>query len=137
MSLDRNEFMDILFMAKHMASSDGEMHPMEKKVLYALFKAIGVNHDELENIKSKTSIEQSINALVSHEAKQILIDVLVLVASADNKFEEEERQLIVKVMRKLGMDPQAHPYFSEGNALNVEKIRSNVKLIIGRVKKLV
>ncbi len=134
--MERAEFLDILFLAKHMAAADGELHPMEKKVLFALFKAVGVNNAELEAIKQKVSLEEAILGLQSEEAKQILIDVLVLVASADNIFEDEEQEYITKVMHRLGMDPETHPYFASEEGLDLEEVRSSVRLIINNLKDL-
>ncbi|MBF0286201.1 MAG: TerB family tellurite resistance protein [SAR324 cluster bacterium] len=134
--MEREEFLDILFLAKHMAAADGELHPMEKKVLFALFKAIGVNNEELETIRQKLSLEDAIEGLKSEEGKQILIDVLVLVASADNIFEDEEREYITKVMHRLDMNPETHPYFASEDGLDLEEVRSSVRLIINNLKDL-
>jgi uncharacterized tellurite resistance protein B-like protein len=40
--MDRKEFLDILSIMNHMAHADGQMHPAEKKVLIAVFKAAKV-----------------------------------------------------------------------------------------------
>ncbi len=136
MSLARQEFLDILILARHMAGADGELHPMEKKVLHALFKAMDITPEESSAMRSNLSVSKAIRDLKSEEAKNVLIDVLVLVASADGKFEEDERIFISKVMHRFGIEPEGHPYFREGGELNVEEIRSNVRVIIENIKEL-
>ncbi|MBF0280256.1 MAG: TerB family tellurite resistance protein [SAR324 cluster bacterium] len=136
MGIEREELLDILFLAKQMAGADRSLHPMEKKVLFALFKSVGINQEELETIKHISSPEEAIAGLASEEAKQILIDILVLVASADNEFEEEEQTFITNVMKQLGMSPEEHPYFATEDGLDLEEIRSSVRLIIGNLKDL-
>lgn len=136
MGIARDELLNILYLAKQLASADHGLHPMEKKVLLALFKSVGVNQEELETMKLIASMDKAIAGLQSAEGKQILIDILVLVASADNEFEEEEKIFITKVMRQLGMNPDEHPYFASEDGLNLEEIRGSVKLIIGNLKDL-
>ena len=136
MGLARDEFLDILFLARHMASADGEFHPMEKKVLVALFKAMGVSPQEAESIRNKSSLETAIQDLQSEASKQILVDVLILVASADGIFDDDERTFIRRVMQRLHMPTDKHPYLKEGEQPDIENIRHNVRIIIENIRDL-
>lgn len=136
MDLNREEFLDILMLARHMAMADGEMHPNEKKVLVALFNSIGVTPEEQEKLRSKSSIGALMKEVQSEEARLALVDVLALVAGADGKFEDEEKHFIFRVMKKLNMDPNDHPYFEGGTNLDMKKIRSNINAIINKIKQL-
>lgn len=132
-SMTREQFKTILVMAKHMASSDQEFHPMEKKVLMAMFKAMDITHEEQNTMKT-VSLKDAIKSIVSDEAKNTLIDVLILMASADGKFEENEQEFIYKVMSHLHMDPSKHAYFKKDGALDLANVRHNVKNIMSKIK---
>ena len=54
-------------------------------------------------------------------------------AGADGVLDKEEELLIKKVMKKIGLNPEKHPYFSNGAKLNIELVRSNAKKIITKV----
>ena len=40
---------------------------------------------------------------------------------------EEEEELIKKVMKRLGISPEEHPYFKDGEGLDITLVRSNAK----------
>ena len=56
MSVNRQEYLDIISIVSHLARSDGDIADSEKKVLMTLFKAIGVTKEEQAAMKAKTSI---------------------------------------------------------------------------------
>ena len=134
MALSRDEFLDILTIVNYLAHSDGEMHPAEKKVLIATFRAGAVTPEEQGKMKGKSSLEEMLQEVKSDEAKQTLIDLLALVASADGHFDEEERVVTVKVMRKLGMDLEAYRFFKEGQDLDIASVRASVMEILSEIK---
>ncbi len=134
MALSRDEFIDILTIVNYLAHSDGDMHPAEKKVLIATFKAGSITPDEQAKMKGKSSLEEMLQEISSDDAKQTLIDLLALVASADGKFEEEERVVMVKVMKKLGMAPDDYRFFKEGQELDVPAVRAAVMEILSEIK---
>ena len=70
--MERNEFLDILTILNHLAHADGEMHPSEKKVLIALFRAAKVTPEEQEQIRRHTSLEEMMEEINSDEAKKAL-----------------------------------------------------------------
>ena len=135
MSVQRQEFLDIISIVSHLALSDGEMAPPEKKILFTLFKQIHVTKEEQIQMKKKTSLEQMMKEITSDVAKNALIDTLALVAGADGKFEKEEKIFIMRIMKRLEMDPHNHPYFKDGNKLDIHTVRTNVRSIIENVKK--
>ena len=61
--MDRKEFLDILSIMNHMAHADGQMHPAEKKVLIAVFKAAKVTPEEQKLIQGRSSLEEMIGPL--------------------------------------------------------------------------
>ena len=104
MSVNRQEYLDIISIVSHLARSDGDVADSEKKVLMTLFKAIGVTKEEQATMKAKTSIGALLEEIQSDEAKSALVDTLALVAGADGVFEDEERAFITKVMTRIGME---------------------------------
>jgi tellurite resistance protein len=134
MSVNRQEYLDIISIVSHLARSDGDVADSEKKVLMTLFKAIGVTKEEQAAMKAKTSIGSLLEEIQSDEAKSALVDTLALVAGADGVFEEEERTFITKVMKRIGMEPSEHLYFQDGGNLDIKTVRANVKQILESLK---
>ena len=128
--MDRKEFLDILSIMNHMAHADGQMHPAEKKVLIAVFKAAKVTPEEQELIRGRSSLEEMIREIKTDDAKTGLVDMMALVAGADGVFEEEEKLLIKKVMKRVGINPEEHTYFQDENNLDIALVRSNAKKIL-------
>ena len=128
--MDRKEFLDILSIMNHMAHADGQMHPAEKKVLIAVFKAAKVTPEEQKLIQGHSSLEEMIGEIKTDDAKTGLVDMMALVAGADGVFEEEEKLLIKKVMKRVGITPEEHTYFQDENNLDIALVRSNAKKIL-------
>ena len=128
--MDRKEFLDILSIMNHMAHADGQMHPAEKKVLIAVFKAAKVTPEEQKLIQGHSSLEEMIREIKTDAAKTGLVDMMALVAGADGVFEEEEKLLIKKVMKRVGITPEEHTYFQDENNLDIALVRSNAKKIL-------
>ena len=128
--MDRKEFLDILSIMNHMAHADGQMHPAEKKVLIAVFKAAKVTPEEQKLIQGLSSLEEMIREIKTDDAKTGLVDMMALVAGADGVFEEEEKLLIKKVMKRVGITPEEHTYFQDENNLDIALVRSNAKKIL-------
>ena len=128
--MDRKEFLDILSIMNHMAHADGQMHPAEKKVLIAVFKAAKVTPEEQKLIHGRSSLEEMIGEIKTDDAKTGLVDMMALVAGADGVFEEEEKLLIKKVMKRVGITPEKHTYFQDENNLDIPMVRSNAKKIL-------
>ena len=128
--MDRKEFLDILSIMNHMAHADGQMHPAEKKVLIAVFKAAKVTPEEQKLIQDRSSLEEMIREIKTDDAKTGLVDMMALVAGADGVFEEEEKLLIKKVMKRVGITPEEHTYFQDENNLDIALVRSNAKKIL-------
>ena len=131
--MDRKEFLDILSIMNHMAHADGQMHPAEKKVLIAVFKAAKVTPEEQKLIQDRSSLEEMIGEIKTDDAKTGLVDMMALVAGADGVFEEEEKLLIKKVMKRVGITPEGHTYFQDENNLDIALVRSNAKKILQNI----
>ena len=131
--MDRKEFLDILSIMNHMAHADGQMHPAEKKVLIAVFKAAKVTPEEQKLIQGRPSLEEMIDEIKTDDAKTGLVDMMALVAGADGVFEEEEKLLIKKVMKRVGITPEEHTYFQDENNLDIALVRSNAKKILQNI----
>ncbi len=128
--MERKEFLDILSIMNHMAHADGQMHPAEKKVLIAVFKAAKVTGEEQELIRGRSSLEELIQEIKTDDAKTGLVDMMALVAGADGVFEDEEKLLIKKVMKRVGIKPEEHTYFKDDTNLDIAMVRSNAKKIL-------
>ena len=131
--MHRKEFLDILSIMNHMAHADGQMHPAEKKVLIAVFKAAKVTPEEQKLIQGRSSLEEMIREIKTDDAKTGLVDMMALVAGADGVFEEEEKLLIKKVMKRVGITPEEHTYFQDENNVDIALVLSNAKKILHNI----
>jgi len=134
MSISREELIDILTVVSFLVHAEREIHQSEKKVLFATFKAVGITPEEQEKMKSNTSLDEMLKNIQSNEAKHALVELMALVAAADGVFEEEERVIIKKIMRRLNLADD-HPYFDDDN-LDVKSVRANVGKILNSFKSL-
>jgi tellurite resistance protein len=117
-----------------LAHAEREMHVAEKKVLIATFKAVAITPEEQLQMKANTSLEEMLKHIQSEEAKHALVELMALVAASDGVFEDEERVIIKKIMKRIGVEDD-HPYFDDNN-LDVPSVRANVGKILNSFKEL-
>ena len=134
MSISRDELVNVLTVVSFLAHAEREMHAAEKKVLIAAFKAASITPEEQEQMKANTSLGEMLEHIQSVEAKHALVELMALVAASDSEFEDEERVIIKKIMKRIDVADD-HPYFDDNN-LNVPSVRANVWKILDSFKTL-
>ena len=134
MPISRDELVNVLTVVSFLAHAEREMHVAEKKVLIAIFKAVAITPEEQEQMKANTSLEEMLKHIQSKEAKHALVELMALVAASDGVFEDEERVIIQKIMKRIGVADD-HPYFDNNN-LDVPSVRANVGKILNSFKDL-
>ena len=134
MSISRDELVNVLTVVSFLAHAEREMHAAEKKVLIAAFKAASITPEEQEQMKANTALEEMLEHIQSVEAKHALVELMALVAASDSEFEDEERVIIKKIMKRIDVTDD-HPYFDDNN-LNVPSVRANVWKILDSFKTL-
>ena len=134
MAISRDQLVNILTVVNFLAHAEREMHAAEKKVLIATFKAVAITPEEQEQMKANTSLEEMLKHIQSKEAKHALVELMALVAASDGVFEDEERVIIQKIMKRIGVADD-HPYFDNNN-LDVPSVRANVGKILNSFKDL-
>ena len=132
MSISRDELINILSVVSFLGHYESEMNASEKKVLMAIFKAASVTHEEHEKMKSNHSLDGMLNQLHSDDAKHTLVELMALVAGADGVLKDEERTIIKKIMKRVGVTDD-HPYFDDDN-LDIANVRANVGKILSSLK---
>ena len=132
MSISRDELINILSVVSFLGHYEREMNAAEKKVLMAIFKAASVTHEEHEKMKSNHSLDGMLNQLQSDDAKHTLVELMTLVAVADGVLQDEERTIIKKIMKRVGVTDD-HPYFDDDN-LDIANVRANVGKILSSLK---
>ena len=108
MSLSRDELINILSVVSFLGHYEREMHAAEKKVLMAIFKAASVTHEEHEKMKSSHSLDGMLKQLQSVDAKHTLVELMALVAGADGVLKDEEKTIIKKIMKRIGVTDDHH-----------------------------
>lgn len=134
MSLSRDELINILSVVSFLGHYEREMHAAEKKVLMAIFKAASVTHEEHEKMKSSHSLDGMLKKIQSVDAKHTLVELMALVAGADGVLKDEEKTIIKKIMKRIGVTDD-HPYFDDDN-LDVVNVRANVGKILNSLKNI-
>jgi len=134
MSISRDELVNVLSVVSFLAHAEREMHVAEKKVLIAAFNAVAITPEEQEQMKANTSLEEMLKHIQSPEAKHALVELMALVAASDGVFEDEERVIIRKIMKRINVHDD-HPYF-EDDSLDVPSVRANVGKILNSFKEL-
>ena len=134
MSISRDELINILSVVSFLGHYEREMHSAEKKVLMAIFKAASVTHEEHEKMKSSHSLDGMLKQLQSVDAKHTLVELMALVAGADGVLKDEEKTIIKKIMKRIGVTDD-HPYFDDDN-LDVVNVRANVGEILNSLKNI-
>ena len=134
MPISRVELINILTVVNFLAHAEREMHATEKKVLIATFKAAAITPEEQEQMKATTSLEEMLKHIESTEAKHALVELMALVAASDGVFQDEERVIIQKIMKRINVADD-HPYFDDDN-LDVPSVRANVGKILNSFKDL-
>jgi tellurite resistance protein len=134
MAISRDELINVLTVVSFLAHAEREMHVAEKKVLIATFKAFAITPEEQVQMKANTSLEEMLKHIQSAEAKHTLVELMALVAASDGVFEDEERVIIQKIMKRIGVEDD-HPYFDDNN-LDVPSVRANVGKILNSFKEL-
>ena len=134
MSISRDELVNIFSVVSFLAHAERDVHVAEKKVLIAVFKAAGITQEEQEKMKSNTSLEEMLKHIQSVETKHTLVELMALVAASDGVFKDEERVIIKKIMKRIGVADD-HPYFDDNN-LDVPTVRANVGKILNSIKTL-
>ena len=132
MSISRDELINVLSVVSFLGHYEREMNAAEKKVLMAIFKAASVTHEEHEKMKSNHSLDGMLNQLQSDDAKHTLVELMALVAGADGVLQDEERTIIKKIMKRVGVTDD-HPYFDDDN-LDIANVRANVGKILSSLK---
>ena len=128
MPISREELVNVLSVVSFLAHAEREMHIAEKKVLIATFKAVAITHEEQLQMRANTSLQELLKHIQSPEAKHALVELMALVAASDGVFEDEERIIIKKIMKRIGVEDD-HPYFDDDN-LDVPSVRANVGKIL-------
>ncbi len=134
MTISRDELVNVLTVVNFLAHAEREMHAAEKKVLIAVFKAAAITPEEQKQMKENTSLEEMLKHIQSVEAKHALVELMALVAASDGVFEDEERVIIKKIMKRIGVADD-HPYFDDNN-LDIPSVRANVGKILNSFKTL-
>ena len=134
MSISRDELVNIFTVVSFLAHADKDVHVAEKKVLIAVFKAAGISQEEQNKMKTNTSLEEMLKHIQSVEAKHTLVELMALVAASDGKFEDEERVIIKKIMKRIGVTDD-HPYFDDNN-LDLPTVHANVGKILNSINTL-
>ena len=123
----KEDLLNILYIARYLASADKEYDPAERQAFQKIVGALGISPGELkETLSQNKPIQLAIKQLHNPEAAQLLTDILLVIASADGKLDSQEKKFLSKVMGQLGIDTSKHPFFQEGEVKEVASIAENM-----------
>ena len=133
MSEPKNDLLDILFLARVLASADGDFASTEKEFFKKLIDAFGLTADDMKSYDHTIPIKEVITRFESLEAKKLLVDVLMVLASSDGDFDDKEQKFIKKAMNMIDLKPSDYPVFKFGEE-EVHKIFSHIDDFMAEIK---
>jgi len=136
MSKIKDDLLNILFLARVLASADGEYGSSELEFFKKLQVVFDLTPDEVKSYDRTISIKDAINKLESNDAKTLLVDVLMVIASTDGDFADKEQIFIKKVMKMIDLNPSDYPIFKYGEE-EVHKIFKNLDDFMDQIKEKV
>src|SRR5690606_4919293 len=117
MSVSREDFLDAILFASHLAKVDSAFSILVEKALIDLVKSVGISKEEMEGLRQKISLEAALNELESVDSKEMLVEVLYFIASTDGVIQDDENNFIDRVIKRLKLNPGQFSFF-----LNIEQI---------------
>lgn len=133
MAVSKSDLLNILYIARCLGSVDDVFAQSELQTIKKLTSAFHLTIEDLEALKDKVSAKEAVNQLESVEAKEILVDVLFVLAASDGFFDNKEKVFTKNVMNLIDIDPEQYPIFWE-NSEEFENIFGDIDNHIEKIK---
>ena len=132
--MTKNEIANIIHVLAYLAKINNVVDPTEKKTFKIVCERFGIKIPDLKKIlKESVSLRKSLNAIHSKEAKNILVNLMVLVVSVDGNVCDNEEKTIIKIMDSVGESAKDYFIFDKDGGLDLQLIFDNELKIISNL----
>ena len=124
--MTKNEIANIIHVLVYLAKIDNVVDPSEKKTFKIVCERFGIKIPDLKEIlKESVSLRKSLNAIHSKEAKNILVNLMVLMVSVDGNVCDNEEKIIIKIMDSVGESAKDYFFFDKNGGLDLQMVANN------------
>ena len=132
--MTKNEIANIIHVLAYLAIINNVVDPAEKKTFKIVCERFGIKIPDLKEIlKESVSLRKSLNAIHSKEAKNILVNLMVLMVSVDGNVCDNEEKTIIKIMDSVGESAKDYFFFNKDGGLDLQLIIDNELKILSNL----
>ena len=132
--MTKKEIANIIHVLAYLAKIDNVVDPAEKKIFKIVCERFGIKIPELSEIlKESVSLKKSLNAIHSKEAKNILVNLIVLMVSVDGYVCDNQKKSIVKIIDTIGESTKDYFFFDKNGGLDLQLVIDNELKILSNL----
>ena len=132
--MTKNEIANIFHVLAYLAKISNVVDPAEKKTFKIVCERFGIKIPDLKEIlKESVSLRKSLNAIHSKEAKNILVNLMVLMVSVDGNVCDNQEKTIIKIMDSVGESAKDYFFFNKNGGLDLQLVVDNELKILSNL----
>ena len=132
--MTKNEIANIIHVLAYLAKINNVLDPTEKKTFRIVCERFGIKIPDLKEIlKESVSLRKSLNAIHSKEAKNILVNLMVLMVSVDGNVCDNQEKSIIKIMDNVGESAKDYFFFDKDGGLDLQLVVDNELKILSNL----
>ena len=132
--MTKKEIANIIHVLAYLAKIDNVVDPAEKKIFKIVCERFGIKIPELREIlKESVSLKKSLTAINSKESKNILVNLMALMVSADGNVSDNQKKSIVKIMDSIGESAKDYFFFDKDAGLDLQLVVDNELKILSNL----
>ena len=124
--MTKNEIANIIHVLTYLAKINNVVDPAEKKTFKIVCERFGIKISNLKEIlKESVSLRKSLDSIHSKEAKNILVNLMVLMVSVDGNVCDNEEKTIIKIMDSVWESVKDYFFFDKNGGLDLQMVADN------------
>ena len=132
--MTKNEIANIIHVLAYLAKINNVVDPAEKKTFKIVCERFGIKIPDLKEIlKESVSLRKSLYAIHSKEAKNILVNLMVLMVSVDGNVCDNQEKTIIKIMDSVGESAKHYFFFDKDGGLDLQLVVDNELKILSNL----
>ena len=132
--MTKNEIANIIHVLAYLAKINNVVDLAEKKTFKIVCERFGIKIPDLKEIlKESVSLRKSLNAIHSKEAKNILVNLMVLMVSVDGNVCDNQEKTIIKIMDSVGESAKDYFFFNKNGGLDLQLVVDNELKILSNL----
>ena len=132
--MTKNEIANIIHVLAYLAKINNVVDLAKKKTFKIVCERFGIKIPDLKEIlKESVSLKKSLNAIHSKEAKNILVNLMVLMVSVDGNVCDNQEKSIIKIMDSVGESAKDYFFFDKDGGLDLQLVVDNELKILSNL----